>query len=103
MQYNVHSAERLYLESLKIRQELTGADSVLVASSKNNLAALYHQIKRYDDAETLYKQALDVFENSSGRVHPNTQAIHMNYALFLEHQGRSQEAADLEAKFAVIV
>ncbi len=103
MQFNAHSAERLYLESLKIRQELAGADSVLVASSKNNLAALYHQIKRYDAAETLYKQALNVFENSSGRIHPNTQAVHMNYALLLEHQGRSKEADDLEAKFALTV
>ena len=101
MQYNVHSAERLYLESLKIRQELAGADSVLVASSKNNLAALYHQIKRFDDAELLYKQSLEVFEKTSGKSHPNAQAVQMNYSLFLEHQGRGKEASELQTRFAL--
>ncbi|WP_372478254.1 tetratricopeptide repeat protein [Nostoc mirabile] len=49
-----------------------------VATSYNNLAALYKSQGQYSDAEPLYKKALDIAELSLGVDHPNTANIREN-------------------------
>ncbi|MEH2360782.1 tetratricopeptide repeat protein, partial [Nostoc sp.] len=51
-----------------------------VATSLNNLAALYRSQGRYSEAEPLYIQALDICEQRLGVDHPNTITIRNNLA-----------------------
>ena len=45
------------------------------AISLNNLALLYKEQGKYDDAEPLYKRALAVREEVLGSVHPDTALV----------------------------
>ena len=52
-----------------------GEDHPDVASSLNNLAALYHSQGRYEKAEPRFLQALKIAEQALGKNHPNTNTI----------------------------
>ena len=91
-------AERNFLMALEIREKIVGLSSFLTASSCNNLGGFYHVTKKYAEAEAHYRRALSLFEASSGLSHPNTQATLVNFALFLEQQGKSEEAKELRIK-----
>ncbi|MEL6496147.1 MAG: tetratricopeptide repeat protein [Cyanobacteria bacterium J06623_7] len=54
-----------------------------LASSLNNLAALYKSQGRYDQAEPLYLQALELFINRLGAEHPRTDTVFENFTYFL--------------------
>jgi tetratricopeptide (TPR) repeat protein len=54
---------------------LTNTD---VATSLNNLAYLYDSQGRYQEAEPLYQQALDIAQKVLGENHPNTITIRQN-------------------------
>ena len=49
-----------------------------VATSLNNLAFLYDSLGRYSDAETLYIQALAMYDRLLGVNHPTTATIREN-------------------------
>ncbi|OBQ14090.1 MAG: hypothetical protein AN482_02890, partial [Anabaena sp. LE011-02] len=63
------------------RQKLLGDDHPDVASSLNNLAGLYYSQGKYNEAEPLYQQALNIFEQRLGVDHPHTIIVRGN----LEH------------------
>ncbi len=69
-----------------------------VATSLNNLAALYAAQGRYAEAEPLYKRALAIREKALGPAHPNVADSLENYAAVLRKTGRTTEAANLEAR-----
>ena len=48
-----------------------GKDHPDVATSLNNLAALYMKIGRYAEAEPLYKRSLEITETKLGKEHPH--------------------------------
>lgn len=48
------------------------------------VAGLYKSVEAFDEAEDLWPQIL--------RRHPQYEALHYNYALFLDHRGRFDEA-----------
>ena len=52
------------------------------ASSYNNLAALYYNQGKYEEAEPLYIKSLKIIEEVLGTNHPNTKVIRKN----LEYQ-----------------
>lgn len=54
-----------------------GADHPSVASSLSDLAALYSSQGKYEQAQPLYKRALQIREQKLGPEHPNT-AISLN-------------------------
>ena len=58
-----------------------------MALSINNLAGLYDSQGRYEQAEPLYRQALDIFEKVLGKDHPSTVTVRENYQLLLEEKG----------------
>jgi len=58
-----------------------------VATSLNNLAALYNSQGRYPEAEPLYLQALAIAEQALGENHPNTIIFRENYAICLRRGG----------------
>jgi hypothetical protein len=45
----------------------------------NNLAVLYKSEGKLDAARTLYRRALNIFENALGTKHPNTIICRTNY------------------------
>ncbi|MDZ8187923.1 MAG: tetratricopeptide repeat protein, partial [Nostoc sp. ChiSLP02] len=61
-----------------------------VALSLNNLAALYYSQGRYSEAEPLYIQALDIFEQRLGANHPNTITVRQNLAYLRDRLSSEQ-------------
>ncbi len=55
-----------------MRTQLLGKEHPYVATSLNNLAALYDSQGKYSEAEPLYKEALDIAERKLGKEHPQT-------------------------------
>ena len=70
-------------------------DSPYIAESFNNLAGLYHNQGRYDDAEPLYLQALDMRKKLLGDEHPDVASSLSNLAGLYHLQGRYDEAEPL--------
>ena len=68
----------MYKQALSLRQELLGDRHPSVATSLNNLAALYRSQGRYEEAEPLFKQALQIAEAVLGQDHPSTKTIRNN-------------------------
>jgi CHAT domain-containing protein/Tfp pilus assembly protein PilF len=66
-----------------------------VATSLNNLAALYGAQSRYADAEPLYKRALAIYEKALGPDHPNLATSLNNLAELYRAQGRYADAEPL--------
>ena len=57
--------------------------------------ALIAKAERYDEAEPLFRQALEIAEKTIGTAHPN-YAIHLtNVAGLLQDMGRHDEAGSL--------
>ena len=67
-------------------------DSKLVASASNNLAMLLRATNRFDEAESLMRQALAINEAAFGNQHPNVAAGLNNLALLLKDTNRFEEA-----------
>ena len=57
-----------------------------VATSLNNLALLYFSQGRYEEAEPLYIQALDMRKKLLGEEHPYTQETQRDYQTLLENK-----------------
>ena len=86
-------AESLLQEVLAMRKRLLGDAHPEVATSLNNLAALYDKQGRYRDAEPLYLQAIGIAYQQLGERHPNTQTVWNNFADCL-HQAMESGKAD---------
>lgn len=61
-----------------MRKKLLGQEHPDVAISLNNLAGLYESQGKYEAAEPLYLQALEMDKKLLGEEHPNTQTINSN-------------------------
>lgn len=104
-------AEKLYRKALATREKVLGPDHADTATSLNNLANLLHVQTKYgetlareggwgrmaqqgkaDDAETLYRRALNAQEKSLGPDHPATATTLNNLAVVLMSQGKNAEA-----------
>jgi len=66
-----------------------------LAASLNNLAALYESQGRYEQAEPLYLQALELSQRLLGEDHPNVATSLNNLAGLYKSQGRYNEAEPL--------
>jgi tetratricopeptide (TPR) repeat protein len=73
----------------ELNQELELADSL------NNLASLYYSQGRYEDAEPLYLQALEIIKAQLGENHPDLVSSLNNMAYLYYYQGRYEEAEPL--------
>jgi hypothetical protein len=72
-----------------------GAEHPAVATSLNNLAALYESQGRYGEAEPLYVQALGILVQQLGEDHPNTQKGLGNFIKCLNQALQSGQADTL--------
>jgi tetratricopeptide (TPR) repeat protein len=75
-------------------QELGGSDPA-VASLLNRQATLLQQIARYEEAEPLFRRALEIDEASYGPDHPEVAMLLSNLATLLQATNRLQEAEQL--------
>ena len=71
-----------------MNKKLLGAEHPSVATSLNNLAALYESQGRYTEAEPLYIKALEMNKKLLGAEHPDVATSLNNLAALYETQGR---------------
>ena len=81
-----------------IRQNILGEEHPSTATSINNLATLLRSIKRYKEAEPLYRKALEINKNVYGEEHPTTAGSFNNLAALLKTTGNYNEAEPLYRK-----
>ena len=74
-----------------------------MATSLNNLAALYGAQGKYTEAEPLYKRSLQIREKALGPDHPDVGQSMNNLALLYEAQGKYAEAEPLYKRALAIV
>jgi tetratricopeptide (TPR) repeat protein len=73
-----------------------------VATSLNNLAALYRAQGQYAQAEPLFKRSLAIREKALGPDHPDVATSLNNLAALFRKTGREKEAEALEKRAAAI-
>jgi tetratricopeptide (TPR) repeat protein len=69
-----------------------------VATSLNNLALVYIDLKQYDVAELLYKRALIIAQDSLGPEHPDVAQYLNGLAFFYEQRAEYDLAEPLYSK-----
>ncbi|MEY2914707.1 MAG: hypothetical protein RLZZ184_4016, partial [Cyanobacteriota bacterium] len=70
-------------------------EDIEFALSLSGLALLYYSQGRYNDAEPLYLQSLDIYKRQLGNDHPDVASSLNNLALLYESQGRYNDAEPL--------
>jgi tetratricopeptide (TPR) repeat protein len=70
-------------------------ENIEFTGSLNGLALLYDSQGRYNDAEPLYLQSLDIRKRQLGNDHPDVATILNNLAGLYESQGRYNDAEPL--------
>ena len=78
-----------------MRKRLLGEAHPDVATSLNNLAALYRSQGRYEEAEPLYRDALAMGQRLLGEAHPDVASSLFNLGALRYNQGRYSEALAL--------
>ncbi len=72
---------------LEIDAKTIGTEHPEYAMRLNNLALLLRAMGRYDEAEPLYVEALEILRAKLGPDHPTTKTVEVNYAAFLAERG----------------
>jgi tetratricopeptide (TPR) repeat protein len=90
-----------YQESLRLREELLGPDSLETAAALNNVGTAYHARSEYETALTYFERSLEIKEQFLGPDHPevagqisnigNVHAAHGDHVRALEAFRRSLE------------
>ncbi len=101
-QSNYPEAEKQWAAAVK-EAEGFGPQDPRLATSLNNLAALYHDQGRYAEAEPLYKRSQAIWEKTLGPDHPDVAPSLNNLALLYYNQGRYAEAEPLNKRALAIV
>ena len=86
-------AQKYLNQAIVLQTQFQQQDAL--ANSLNNLAVLYEYQGRYNDAEPLYLQSLDIRKRQLGNDHPDVATILNNLALLYESQGRYNDAEPL--------
>lgn len=84
-------AEVQFLEALRLAENFTGDDPRL-ATSLNNLAALYHSQGKYAFAEDMYKRALVLCQRLHGQQSAEVARILFNLAVLYSAKAAYTEA-----------
>lgn len=77
------------------RTERLGLGADAIASALNNLGTLYVAQLRYEEAEHIFRRALDASETAYGLDHPLTLASVSNLATVYQFTGRPEESVAL--------
>ncbi len=88
-------AEPFYRRAIDIKAKHLGAQHVVVARSLNNLARLYYQLNRFQEAEPLTKKCVEIYEQIFGRNHPDYATALHNLGTLYHIQVRFRDAEPL--------
>ncbi|TLY36412.1 MAG: tetratricopeptide repeat protein [Nitrospirae bacterium] len=84
-----HYGEALaYFQAAVKEAEKFGPEDRRLATSLNNLAAVYSTQDNYKDAEPIYRRALHILEQALGREHPDLATSLNNLAVLYDSQGK---------------
>jgi len=75
-----------------------GPDHYEIAVNLNNLAAIRQDRGEVDEAERLFRRALEIKERLIGAASPDTAVTAFNLAMLLRSSGREEEAGGLLAQ-----
>ena len=89
-------------KALQVAEQSMGPNHPDVATSLNNLAALYKTQGQYAQAEPLYKRSLAIREKTLGPNHPDVAQSLNNLALLYDTQGQYAQAEPLYRRALVI-
>ena len=67
----------------------------------DNLAILFAQQGKHDEAEPLFRRAIAGYEEALGPAHPNTLRTVNNLALLLDAKGEAAAARELRSAYGV--
>ncbi len=82
-------------KALQIREKVLGAEHPDTATSLNNLATLYDEQGKYEQAEPLHLRALEIYEKILGAEHPDTATSLNDLAGLYESQGKYEQSEAL--------
>jgi tetratricopeptide (TPR) repeat protein len=84
-------AERLYWDSIKIKEKYCGFDSMETAASIKGLAAVYYEQSQFAESESLAKRVLKIIETVKGRNDEYVETA-MNLSMLCQKQKKFDEA-----------
>jgi tetratricopeptide (TPR) repeat protein len=90
-------AEESFLSALEAAEKF-GPEDTRLATTLNDLAAVYYNQGKYAQAEPLYKRALAIREKALGPEHPDVAQSLESYATLLRNTKRVAEAEKFEAR-----
>ena len=85
----------MYEEMQQILEVNLGPEHPSVATTLNNLAALYESMGEYEKALPLYKRALEISEKVLGPEHPSVATTLNNLAVLYKSMGEYEKALPL--------
>ncbi len=91
-------AERLFRESLAVREKIFGRDHPETGQSLCNLALFLDTRSRTEEALGFYEQGLTVYEKALGPDHPLMESALDNYILLLEKTGSRPKSDTMRAR-----
>jgi tetratricopeptide (TPR) repeat protein len=89
------SAQALYEQVLRSREQQLGAEHPDTLSTRHALATLYAVQGKYEPAQVLYEQVLRSQEQQLGAEHPDTLGTRHNLAILYKNQGKYEPAQAL--------
>ena len=92
---NFPRAEAMGTELIRAAIDENGENSKQHAAALNNHALTLSDTGRWDEAEPLFRQAIDIGKNTIGEAHPNYAIRLNNMANLLRDMGRLEEAEPL--------
>jgi non-specific serine/threonine protein kinase/serine/threonine-protein kinase len=92
---HLERAESLLREALRVRIEVSGADSPLVARIQNVLALVRDDLGDSVEAEKLLRDSIVIRENAYGRLHPAVARGLFDLSNVLQSSGKLVEAEKL--------
>ncbi len=86
-QRDFDNADKIFRELVWVRKKMLGKDDRTNAFLFHQLALINHMIKKYQDSEQFFRQAITLYQSFYGENHPETQTVVKNYQQFArEHR-----------------
>ena len=83
------------MRSLEIREKVFGKEHPDVANSLNNLAGIYHEQGKYEEAEPLLRRSLSIYKKAFGEESFEVAFGLNNLAVLICMQNKTAEAETL--------
>ena len=84
--------EKLYLRSLKLKEQLFGPNHMEAGLTLNNLGLFYKSVGRLAEARDAYLRALTIFEKELGNTHPAIGDLLYNLAQLAKKESEAFES-----------